>query len=49
MNFLQKHGTAMDPKNACSYADIAMGEIDWRKLVEILSQSFGGTTEMGSY
>ncbi|CAB3990465.1 Hypothetical predicted protein [Paramuricea clavata] len=25
MNFLQKHGTAMGPKNACSYADIAMG------------------------
>ncbi|CAB4042034.1 Hypothetical predicted protein, partial [Paramuricea clavata] len=28
MNFLQKHGIAMGPKNACSYADIAMGEID---------------------
>ena len=28
MNFLQKHRTAMGPKNACSYADIAMGEID---------------------
>ncbi len=28
MNFLQKHGTAMGPKNACSYVDIAMGEID---------------------
>ena len=26
--FLQIHGTAMGPKNACSYADIAMGEID---------------------
>jgi hypothetical protein len=28
INFLQKHGTAMGPKNACSYADVAMGEID---------------------
>jgi hypothetical protein len=26
--YLQIHGTAMGPKNACSYADIAMGEID---------------------
>ena len=26
--YLQVHGTAMGPKNACSYADIAMGEID---------------------
>ena len=26
--YLQTHGTAMGPKNACSYADIAMGEID---------------------
>ena len=26
--FLQIHGTAMGPKNACSYADLAMGEID---------------------
>ena len=25
---LQIHGTAMGPKNACSYADLAMGEID---------------------
>ena len=25
--YLQIHGTAMGPKNACSYADIAMGEI----------------------
>ena len=24
MNFLQKHGTAMGPKNACNYADIAI-------------------------
>ena len=23
-----KHGTAMGPKNACSYADLAMGLID---------------------
>ena len=27
-NFLQIHGTAMGPKNSCSYADLAMGEID---------------------
>ena len=27
-NFIQKHGTAMGPKNACSYADLAMGSID---------------------
>ena len=27
-NFLQIHGTAMGPKNACSYADVAMGIID---------------------
>ena len=27
-NFVQKHGTAMGPKNACSYADLAMGIID---------------------
>jgi hypothetical protein len=26
--YLQTHGTAMGPKNACSYADLAMGEID---------------------
>ena len=26
--FLQIHGTAMGPKNACSYADLAIGEID---------------------
>ena len=26
--FLQIHGTAMGPKNACSYANLAMGEID---------------------
>ena len=28
--FLQIHGTAMGPKNACSYTDLAMGEIDLR-------------------
>ena len=28
INFVQKHGTAMGPKNACSYADLAMGLID---------------------
>jgi len=27
-NFIQKHGTAMGPTNACSYADLAMGIID---------------------
>ena len=27
-HFLQTHGTAMGPKNACSYADLAMGIID---------------------
>ena len=26
--YLEIHGTAMGPKNACSYADLAMGEID---------------------
>ena len=31
--FVQKHGTAMGPKDACSYADLAMGIInDQRKL-----------------
>ena len=27
-DFLQLYGTAMGPHNACSYADLAMGEID---------------------
>ena len=27
-NYLQQHGTAMGPKNACSYADLAMGAIN---------------------
>ena len=27
-NFIQKHGAAMGPKNASSYADLAMGSID---------------------
>ena len=27
-NFARKHGTAMGPKNACNYADLAMGLID---------------------
>ena len=27
-NFVQKHGAAMGPKNACSYGDLAMGIID---------------------
>ena len=26
--YLQVHGTRMGPKNACSFAEIAMGEID---------------------
>ena len=30
-NFLQIHGTAMGPKNACSYADLAMGIIDQKE------------------
>ena len=28
--FLQIHGTAMGPKNVCSYADLAMGEVDFQ-------------------
>ena len=28
VNFVQSHGTAMGPKNGCSYADIAMSYID---------------------
>lgn len=31
-NFLQIHGTAMGPKNACSYADLAMGVIDKKAM-----------------
>ena len=27
-HYLQIHGTAMGPKNACSYADLAIGIID---------------------
>ena len=27
-HYIQQHGTAMEPENACSYADLAMGEID---------------------
>lgn len=27
-HYIQCHGTAMGPKNACSYADLAMGKID---------------------
>ena len=33
-NFVQKHGTAMGPKNACSYADLAMGIIDEKAKFE---------------
>ena len=38
-NFVQKHGTAMGPKNACSYADLAMGVIDERA-------KFGGSLKL---
>ena len=31
-HFLQIHGTAMGPKNACSYADLAMGIIDKKAM-----------------
>ena len=33
-NFVHKHGTAMGPKNACSYADLAMGLIDEKAKLE---------------
>ena len=33
-NFVQKHGTAMGPKNVCSYADLAMGLIDEKAKLE---------------
>lgn len=33
-NYVQKHGTAMGPKNACSYADLAMGLIDEKAKLE---------------
>ena len=48
-NFLQIHGTAMGPKNACSYADLAMviinrrarsGEIKPNSVVEIQGRYF---------
>ena len=29
-NVLQQHGTSMGPINACSYADLAMGVIDYK-------------------
>ena len=32
--FVQKHGTAMGPKNACSYADLAIGIIDEKAKLE---------------
>ena len=31
-HFLQIHGTAKGPKNACSYADLAMGIIDQKAM-----------------
>ena len=33
-NYVQKHGTAMAPKNVCSYADLAMGIIDEKAKLE---------------
>ena len=33
-NFVKKHGTAMGPKNACSYADLAFGVIDGKANFE---------------
>ena len=33
-HFVQKHGTAMGPKNACSYADLARGLIDDKAKLE---------------
>ena len=33
-NYVQQHGTAMGPKNACSYADLAMGVIDHKAKCE---------------
>ena len=47
--FLQIHGTAMGPKNASSYADLAMGEIDHKTKFcgpAPLNQLFGGVTVM---
>ncbi|CAH3153870.1 unnamed protein product [Pocillopora meandrina] len=38
--FLQIHGTAMGLKNACSYADLAMGEIDLKA-----NRPYGGDIE----
>ena len=35
-NFLQIHRTAMGPRNACSYADIAMGVIDKKAKLGII-------------
>ena len=45
-NFLQIHGTAMGPKNACSYADLAMGFIDRRARSGELNPICGGDTGM---
>ena len=39
-NFVQKHGTAMGPKNTCSYADLAMGLIDEVQLSLMLWWSY---------
>ena len=33
-DYLQHHGTAMGPRNACSYADLAMGVIDRKAKYE---------------
>ena len=33
-NYVQQHGTAMGPKNACFYSDLAMGVIDHKAKFE---------------
>jgi hypothetical protein len=43
-HYLQIHGTAMGPKNACSYADLAMGIIDERANPVKLNLIYGGVT-----
>ena len=43
INYLQIHDTAMVPKNACSYADLAMGIVDHKATnqAEKLSLFYG--------
>ena len=43
-HYLQKHGTAMGPKNACSYADISVSEINSKVLNMNTSNSCAGAT-----